>query len=42
MAEVAPVIVGLCEDAVNPLGPVHAYEVMPVGPPVSWMVWPTQ
>ena len=42
MVEVAPVMVGLCRLDVNPLGPVQEYELIPPGPPVSWMVWPTQ
>ena len=42
IAEVAPVMVGLWALDVNPLGPVQEYELIPPGPPVSWMVWPTQ
>ena len=42
VAAVAFAIVGFCTLEVKPFGPVHAYVVMPAGPPVRFTVEPTQ
>jgi hypothetical protein len=42
LASAALVMEGLCTVDVKPLGPVQEYDDIPTGPPVSWMVCPTQ